>query len=237
VVSSATEVTGLWATGGAAAAGAIPVRVAALAEGVVKAMLLTKLRVGSVVLAVVVAVGAGGLFYRARAAEPPASGRDARPPAKEQVEDAAMKELRKLRGTWKLVSGEKQGKPPDEKELKHLKNGGGVQLVIDGDTITLKTMKPGDDTNPPKPLSEIKGKLTIDPGKKPKTMDWSLTRPEDGKPLNAAGIYKLEGDSLTFCYGVKRPAEFKTKPDPDLDERMYVFQRDVLLWDGDGPNE
>ena len=59
-------------------------------------------------------------------------------------------------------------------------------------------------------------------------MDWAETvRIEENKPDgDLMGIYELKGDTLTFCYGTKRPTEFKTSPDRDLDERMYVFKRE-----------
>jgi sugar lactone lactonase YvrE len=64
---------------GRAGAGAVPARVVALAEGVLKAMLPNKLKVATaVLLALAVAgVGAGGLLYRAPAAEPPGANREA----------------------------------------------------------------------------------------------------------------------------------------------------------------
>src|SRR5579884_3199971 len=59
------------AAGQALAAGAVSARVAALTEGVVKTMLLSKLRVlGAVALFVLVGTGAVGLSYRTGAAEP-----------------------------------------------------------------------------------------------------------------------------------------------------------------------
>jgi RNA polymerase sigma factor (sigma-70 family) len=63
------------AAGQALTAGAVPARVVALAEGVVKTMLLTKLR-AFVAIAVVAFVGAGvvGLAYRTTAAEPGKAG-------------------------------------------------------------------------------------------------------------------------------------------------------------------
>ena len=79
----------------------------------------------------------------------------------------------------------------------------------------------------------LRGKLTVDPTKQPKTMEWSALKPEYEKQLNLKGIYAVEGDSLTFCYGEPRPTEFKTKPNrqpngaplPNLDQRLFVFKR------------
>jgi RNA polymerase sigma factor (sigma-70 family) len=90
LAASTAKAAVLVVTGQALTAGAVPARVIALAEGVVKTMLLTKLR-AFVAVAVVVFVGAGvvGLGYRTTAAEPswrrcgwrsrPCAG-DSRPP-------------------------------------------------------------------------------------------------------------------------------------------------------------
>jgi RNA polymerase sigma factor (sigma-70 family) len=237
VVASTIKFTDLLATG--RAAGAIPVSAAALAEGVLKSMLLTKLRAATAVLAVVAAagVGVGGLLYETRAAEPPAAGQtagpDGRAPAKQRVEDPVKKELRRLRGTWVGVSYERQYNPPTEKELGKMK---GTRLVIDGDRVTLKPAKAADSD---KKSAELTFKFTIDPTKEPKTIDWLVVLP-DGKSSTLRGIYKLDQDplvelkdTLTLCFGAKRrPAEFKPKPDPELEEQMFVFKRDAVLWDG-----
>jgi RNA polymerase sigma factor (sigma-70 family) len=80
----------------------------------------------------------------------------------------------------------------------------------------------------------LKGKLSINPTKQPKMMDWSALKPEDEKRLNLKGIYAIDGDTLKFCYGEPQPTEFKTKPNrqpneaplPNLDQRMFVFKRE-----------
>jgi hypothetical protein len=72
VVSSTIQVAGL------PAACVISPQVAALTEGVLKTMLLTKLKTVTVVLLLVACagVGAGGLLYRAQAAAPPTTPKD-----------------------------------------------------------------------------------------------------------------------------------------------------------------
>ncbi len=234
VVASTIKFTDLLATGRAAAA--IPATTAALTEGVLKSMLLTKLGAAAAVLAVVATagIGAGGLLYETRAAEPPAGGQgagpDVRAPAKQRVEDPVKKELQRLKGTWVGASYERRYNPPTEKELQKMK---GMRLVIDGDRITLKQAKAAD---PDKQPAELTFKFTIDPTKDPKTIDWLVVLP-DGKSSTLRGIYKLDKDppkdTLILCFGAKqRPAEFKPKPDPELEEQMYVFKRNTVLWDG-----
>jgi RNA polymerase sigma factor (sigma-70 family) len=59
VVSSTISAASLFATGQMAAKGAISVKIAALTEGVLKAMLISKLKIATVVLLVVVLIGVG----------------------------------------------------------------------------------------------------------------------------------------------------------------------------------
>jgi RNA polymerase sigma factor (sigma-70 family) len=70
VVSSTIKAASLFAAGTGAAAGTISVQVAALTEGVLKAMLFTKLKVGMMLLVVAALIGAAGVIYQTRAAEP-----------------------------------------------------------------------------------------------------------------------------------------------------------------------
>ena len=61
VVSSTIKAASLFAAGQAAAAGVISVQVAALTEGVLKAMLLTKLKIVAAVLLALAVFGAGAV--------------------------------------------------------------------------------------------------------------------------------------------------------------------------------
>jgi uncharacterized protein (TIGR03067 family) len=90
--------------------------------------------------------------------------------------------------------------------------------VITGDEFILKT--DGKE-------AVLQGTLTIDPTRQPSTMDWSATRPEDGRVMKAEGIYELEGDTLRFCYGKERPEGFETNVGntPGYSRRLYVFER------------
>jgi RNA polymerase sigma factor (sigma-70 family) len=72
VVSSTNKAAMLLAAGQVAAAGMMSANVAALTEGVLKAMILSKLKstVAVLLVAVVAGVGAGGLLYSSQGAEP-----------------------------------------------------------------------------------------------------------------------------------------------------------------------
>jgi RNA polymerase sigma factor (sigma-70 family) len=106
-------------------AGAVPAKVLALTEGVIKAMLLTKLKVTVCVaaLALVAGVGATGLTYRAMAEEPKRYSADEvfsirvddRRPAGDDMEalrleiEALRKELRATKERVKALEDERRG--------------------------------------------------------------------------------------------------------------------------------
>lgn len=109
-----------------------------------------------------------------------------------------------LQGEWTAVSAEIGGKAAANfKDLK---------LVVKGDEWT-----------PPSGGKGGKFSFKIDQSKNPKQLD--LKRTADGKESTWAGIYKIEGDTLTFCRpqsaGGKRPTEFKGGPEVVL----MVFKR------------
>jgi RNA polymerase sigma factor (sigma-70 family) len=110
LAASTAKAAVLMAAGQALTAGAVPARVVALTEGVIKTMLLTKLR-AFVAVAVVAFVGAGmiGLSYRTTAAEP---SKAAAQPAGDDLEalrlevDALRKSLQATRDRVKKLEGE-----------------------------------------------------------------------------------------------------------------------------------
>jgi len=71
VISSTIKAAGAYAAGPAAAAGAISTNVVALTHGVLRTMLLTKLKIATAVLVAitVVGVGAGSLIFQTQAAD------------------------------------------------------------------------------------------------------------------------------------------------------------------------
>lgn len=111
-------------------------------------------------------------------------------------EKAAKKELKRLEGTYVLVSGEDKGEKFPEKIIKD------AALTIEGDKHTVK-------------LGEVMivGTHKVDPSKKPKEIDGMDTEgPNKGK--TTLGIYKLEKGEFTVCFAPPekaRPTEFTTK--------------------------
>ena len=119
--------------------------------------------------------------------------------AAEPAPDAIKKEMALFDGEWSMVSGERDGLAlPDEvvKGAKRVAKDGETTVTIGGSTF-------------------LKAKYTVDPTKKPKTIDYTLT---DGanKGKTQLGIYEIDGDSLKFCFagpGAERPTDFTAKAD------------------------
>ena len=111
-------------------------------------------------------------------------------------EKAAQQEMKKLQGTWVVVGAERDGTPLDR--IK------GNKLIVRDNQFTIVTQS-----------AELKGDLTLAPGKSPKAIDFQH---QEGmlRDKKWEGIYKLEGDRLTLCYaeadsGKDRPGEFATQ--------------------------
>jgi RNA polymerase sigma factor (sigma-70 family) len=202
---------------GEAAAGVISGTVATLTEGVLKAMLWTKLKIAAalVLMFAFMGAGAGRLLLQTRAAgraEADQSGEKEAPPKNPA--------LVKLQGTWMAVTAEANGHQVPEKVLKATK----PTLVISGDTFTATALldKNGEVT--------WTGKIQLDSTKQPLRFDVLEGRLEFAKTkgvmkaVGVKGIYELKGDTLKVCYGPGRPTEFKTKPDSH--QKLYVFKRE-----------
>src|SRR5207249_724608 len=109
---------------------------------------------------------------------------------------AVKKDLAQLQGEWSMVSGSADGQPmPDEmrKQMKRVCKGDETTTTMGGQMF-------------------IKAKITIDPSKKPKTIDYQMT---DGftKGKKQMGIYEVEGDTFKSCFakpGAERPADFSS---------------------------
>jgi uncharacterized protein (TIGR03067 family) len=159
-------------------------------------MLLAKLRTAVVLLLAlgIAGAGVGGLLYRAPAADPPGKAEG----------DAARKEMKKFAGTWAVVAVESNGRKAAAEELE------GLRYVFD--PAGKWKLRKGDET-----IAE--GTWTIDPGKKPKAIDYHIesTVSEQAKGKKSLGIYEIDGDMLKVCRDWpgegKRPADFSAGPD------------------------
>jgi uncharacterized protein (TIGR03067 family) len=218
VVTSTIQAASVPAVGQAAAAGSISGKVAALTEGVVKAMFLKKLKTiatASLVLGIL-AVGASWLFHAVGVgtlhAQTPAI----------QKKVATKLELLRLQGSWRPISvvSVKEGGADVSHALKR------TRLIIKGNTFRVVSSfdleMPVDESLT---VVVMEGLLEIDPNKTPKTMDWRLKNPRHDKPI--LKVYEVEGDRLRIVTGSakERPQSLR----PGLDgTRTIFYERDKV---------
>jgi uncharacterized protein (TIGR03067 family) len=112
--------------------------------------------------------------------------------------DAAKKDMAQLQGEWSMVSGSADG-----------------NAMPDAMRETAKRVCKGDETTVTIGAQLLlKAKFTIDPTRKPKTIDYQMIEgPTKGK--RQVGIYELTGDTAKFCFGspgAERPTDFTSKP-------------------------
>ncbi len=225
LINSTVKAATLIAAGQATATGMISAKVAALTEGVLKTMLLTKLKIATGVLLVFAVLGAAvvGLTHQSQAADPIEAPQRDRP----QV-DKPMSEMDKLQGTWVIVSRVEHGEDILEKLTK------AAEAARDAETKLPKEPKEmakeafaanyGPMTIEGNKCYQGHGKtcegtFKIDSTKDPKEWDYTETvssgviKGNKGVPILVLKIYKLEGDTLTICSRFAehgRPTEFKS---------------------------
>jgi uncharacterized protein (TIGR03067 family) len=118
------------------------------------------------------------------------------------------KEQEKLEGTWKSTSFTKSGKKEEDKQK-------GITATFKGDKVTVKF---GD--------KAMEATYTVDPTKKPKTMD--VTAKMGDKKETLLMVYELDGDTLTVSHfdgemaTKERPKNFEATKDTVV----VTFKRD-----------
>jgi RNA polymerase sigma-70 factor (ECF subfamily) len=199
---------------GQAAISVVSTEVAALTHGMLKSMLLAKLKLTATLLMTVLVLGGGASVWSFRAFAAPAEearqDQAEQPGASEITKVAAPlpSDKQRLQGVWipigSTVHGQK--KDPADAKLQMWK------LFFDGDKVNI----PDDRTV----------RYTLDPSKSPKRMD---IFGKDNKPMMLV-IYELEGDQLKISfkktYGrpsdVDRPTDFDTAKNESV---LIVLQR------------
>jgi uncharacterized protein (TIGR03067 family) len=124
-------------------------------------------------------------------------------------DQAVKKDMAQLQGEWTMVSGSADGQPMPDRMLKQMKR------ICKGDETT--TTMAGQ--------TYMKAKITIDPSRKPKAIDYQML---DGftKGKTQLGIYEVDGDTFKSCFGkpgAERPSDFTSKP---ADGRLSVWKRE-----------
>jgi uncharacterized protein (TIGR03067 family) len=205
-MSFTVKAAAMIAAGQATVAGAVSAKVAILTEGVLKAMLLNKVKTSTVgLLLVALTIGAAGAIYQAQAAEQPKEEQKTK-----TTEDEATSPLDKagpkkdqtptknLEGVWAVISVKDNDKNTLDSE-PIFSHAAGTQAPIRNARLTLQggkfTLKTG--------LVSLEGTFAFDPSVTPKEITLSTT--ESGGVLAIPGVYSLDGDKLTITFG-KLPA-------------------------------
>ena len=116
------------------------------------------------------------------------------------AQDAAetKADIAKMQGEWSMVSGSADGMAIPDEMLPNAKR------VCKGNETTVTIG----------PQLIMQATFTVDPTKKPKTIDYQAT---DGptKGSTHLGIYEIDGDTIRYCFAApdaERPADFTSKP-------------------------
>ena len=239
VVASTIKVGSLCAAGQAIASATVSPAVTALMKGVLRTMLINKAKAGTLVVAVILAVGWGSaLTYQAATA-----AKQDQTQTRDVVEhtDAATKkgpnDNSGLQGTWKVSQADFNGP-------SWLDAGGMREWVVTADTITIKY------TNNMRIMTYV-----VNAKVQPKAID--VTPAMEGLAVTVRkGIFETTGDQLRVCLEsdstVERPRDFTLKgsrpgralvtlqrvPRPKVDKWVHLdLDLDRLLpgtWTGRG---
>jgi RNA polymerase sigma factor (sigma-70 family) len=199
LVASTIKAARLLATG--KAAGVVSAKVAALTEGMVKAMFVTKLKsVLGLALVIATLVGAAGLIYQTHAAGLP-----------EAKEEQLFAERDQNTGDEKEPAQAKQPAKSDEERIV------GSWVIVNEDSgrkgETWDISKDGIIMVPTDSGVKILHFHRLDASKTPKHIDIFPGGADNPPPVK--GIYLLDGDELRMCVsdkGKDRPAIFPEKP-------------------------
>jgi RNA polymerase sigma-70 factor (ECF subfamily) len=182
LTSSTAKAATMIAAGKATVAGVVPVKIAALMEGVTKVNQL-KAAMG-VLMAAVCLIGIGAAVVLG---QQPDSPKKADPEAKRtEAEEAAVKAMQeRLQGTWKCVSMQ-YGGVKSEPGLTYTIKGNTWETKLDGRVAQSGTFK------------------LVDLDASPKQIDSVITFAEaevvgERKGVKCEGIFMLDGDSLFMC--------------------------------------
>ncbi len=206
VAASTIKAASLFAAGKAAATGAISVKVAALTDGVMKAMLFTKLKAVVAVMLILGFAAAATTVLTGRTA----AGREDKKPAAEQPvaretndKPETLKDEEAIQGTWQAVALEDEGEKDTAKAVTAAK----IRLAFTGNKVVMSGLNPFllEASNPA--LTFVLNEKTT-----PKQIDIIA----DG--WTEIGIYAFEKGQLKICLdrtGKNRPTSFTTKKGTD----------------------
>ena len=131
--------------------------------------------------------------------------------ADDAKDEAIKKDQKLIEGTWRIVALEVNGNKAGEEDARKLS-------VVNGSDGTWRLLSEGKEIS--------KGTSTIDPTKKPKTLDFTATEGE-GKGNQYLGIYELGEKTRKMCFappGKDRPTEFTSTPGSEF--ILVTFERE-----------
>ena len=234
---ASTTRAGILFAAGVRTAGQGATHAVTLAEGVLKAMLLTKLKTVAALAVLVVVLGVGTRMFvfahagdgtNATAAKAPVSvaaqdepKKDA-PAAPKPGQNKAKDDRNLLQGTWVAVACEQDGRPVPAKQFKKWD----LKLVIVDDWYIWLEKAPTK-----RPFNPFVGIFTLQPDRKPKQI--FVRRPSARQTpagprwgVSSHGIYEVDARTLKLCLveaGRPLPKDFTTQHNPE--RTLYVFRR------------
>ena len=119
--------------------------------------------------------------------------------ADDAKDEAIKKDHKQIEGTWKVATFEIDGNKAMEEDAKKL-------TVVNGSDGTWSLLSEGN--------LNSKGTSTIDPTKKPKTINFTVTEGE-GNGNQHLGIYENGENTRKLCFaapGTERPTKFSSTP-------------------------
>jgi RNA polymerase sigma-70 factor (ECF subfamily) len=157
-----------------AASVAAPAQVISLTEGVLKAMLMTKLKTVTAFLVLAAAACYPlGVLTRTAAGQPEATEANSPPAARPRLQ--AKDDLAALQGIWQVVGIESGGKPkPNVQE---------AYFMVRGKRACWQTKD-----------SNLEGGLYLDPASRPMAFDLATS------VRTIEGLYAINGDTLRLCF-------------------------------------
>jgi uncharacterized protein (TIGR03067 family) len=216
LVASTIKAASLLATG--KAVGVVSAKVAALTEGMVKAMFVTKLKsVLGLALVIATLVGAAGLIFQTHAAglpqakeeqlfaKPDQNKGDEKQPA--QAKQPAQTDQERIVGSWVIVNEDSKRK--------------GEPWIINKDKLFMHANYENPNDFGGYRINPRGFVYRLDAGKTPKQIDIGVA---EGF-VRIKGIYVLDGNELRLCLAQPdkdRPAAFPEKPAPG---EVLILQR------------